>query len=177
MSSPIAIRYPSQKSGGLYVPLHRRGFSKSQNVTGISPSSSYTHSSRASSPSPSETPSMGSLASDFSSSLHIGRPVIVSSSPSPGHAPIPIYTPADLLLLSSSPLSKLSQECKDALHLAVPEVVLSRKRRKAQEWRARQASGSSHQNLHSNPHPTNKHPPHSPHDQPESDEPAWRKSI
>ncbi|KAI6127520.1 hypothetical protein EDD17DRAFT_1766450 [Pisolithus thermaeus] len=176
MASPIAIRYPSQKSGGLYVPVHRRGDSKPLSVSGISPSSSYTISSRASSPSPSEAASISSLTSDFSSSLHIGRPVIVSSSPSQGHAPnIPIYTPADLLLLSTSPLSKLSKECKDALHSAVPEVVLTRKRRKAQEWRARQG-GSSHQNLHSNPRPANKLPQHSSH-RPESDEPTWRKSI
>ncbi|KAI6118665.1 hypothetical protein EDD17DRAFT_1749818 [Pisolithus thermaeus] len=175
MASSIAIGYPSQKSGGLYVPVHRRGDSKPQSVSGISPSSSYTISSRASSPSPSEATSMSSLTSDFSSSLHVGGPVIVSCSPSPGHAPIPIYTTADLLLLSTSPLSKLSKECKDALHLAVPEVMLTRKRRKAQEWRARQA-GSSHQNLHSNPRPANKLPPHSSH-RPESDEPTWRKSI
>lgn len=175
MSSPIVIRYPSQQDGERYIPVHRRGFSSSQSAAGISPPCSYTNSSRASSPSPSETPSMSSLTSDFSSSLHIGRPVIVSSSPSPGYSFIPVYTPADLLLLLSSPLSKLSQEDKDALHMAAPEVVLNRKQRKAQEWRARQIR-LSHQNPHSSLHPTNKPSPRSSH-RPESDGPSWRKSV
>ncbi|KAI6040862.1 hypothetical protein EDC04DRAFT_2893636 [Pisolithus marmoratus] len=175
MSFPIVIRYPSHQGGERYVPVHRRGCSSSQSAAGISPPCSYTNSSRASSPSPSETPSMSSLTSYFSSSLHIGRPVIVSSSPSPGHSSIPVYTPADLLLLSSSPLSKLSQEDKHALHMAAPEVVLNRKRRKAQEWRARQM-GLSHQNPHSSLHPTSKPSPRSSR-QPESDGLTWRKSI
>lgn len=171
-SSPIVIRYPSQQGGELYVPVHKRRFSNTQIVTGVSPSSSDTNSSRSSSPSPSEA---SSLASDFSSSLHIGRPLVVSSSPSLGHAPIPIYSPADLILLSSSPLSKLSKEHKDALHLAVPEVVLSSKRRKAQEWRARQMA-LSHQSPRPSTHPSNKVSSRSSH-HPEADQSTWRRSI
>ncbi|KIJ14701.1 hypothetical protein PAXINDRAFT_99956 [Paxillus involutus ATCC 200175] len=133
MSSPIAIASSarmydthsgsSPSSPGLYVPIHRRNRS-----SGVP--SSYTYagslSSRASSPSP-------STSSPSSSSLHLP----------PTHASPPIYTPADLLLLSASPLARLSPEDIDAIRAAAPEVVQSRKQRKAREWHARHAPGWS----------------------------------
>ncbi|KAG2343002.1 hypothetical protein BDR05DRAFT_1000316 [Suillus weaverae] len=70
------------------------------------------------------TPSTSSSA--VSSPVH-------SLSPLP-HNSLPIYTPSDLLLLASSPLSKLSREELGALRAAAPEIVQSRRQRKSHEW-------------------------------------------
>ncbi|KAG2142112.1 hypothetical protein BD769DRAFT_51716 [Suillus cothurnatus] len=60
------------------------------------------------------------------------------SSPANSLSPLPhdmhIYTPSDLLLLASSPLSKLSREEFSALRAAAPEIVQSRRQRKSHEW-------------------------------------------
>ncbi|KAG8216921.1 hypothetical protein J3R82DRAFT_7197 [Butyriboletus roseoflavus] len=58
-------------------------------------------------------------------------------SPSPAPPIAGVYTPAELLLLSTSPLAKLSAEHVDALRAHVPEVVQTRKQRKALAWHAR----------------------------------------
>ncbi|KAG0702068.1 hypothetical protein DFH29DRAFT_999712 [Suillus ampliporus] len=52
---------------------------------------------------------------------------------------LPIYTPSDLLLLASSPLSKLSPAEFRTLRAAAPEIVQSRKQRKSHEWHMRQS--------------------------------------
>ncbi|KIM70796.1 hypothetical protein SCLCIDRAFT_169581 [Scleroderma citrinum Foug A] len=134
MSSPIPINAPSSRYGKeLYIPVHRRAY-----LAGISPSSSsyaWSSSSRASSPTPSEVTTC-SLSSVASSSRGI------TSS-------LPIYTPANLIRLSSSPLSKLSEERREVLRTTAPEVMVTRKQRKAQEWRARQVgSPNSNQRTH-----------------------------
>ncbi|KAH7928562.1 hypothetical protein BV22DRAFT_1117434 [Leucogyrophana mollusca] len=124
-SAPITIAYPSSSSympasptsGGLYVPVHRRGVS-----------GSYSSSSRASSPTPSS-----SALSERS----------ISPTPHERHTSLPIYTPADLLLLSSSPLSRLSPEERMTLREVAPVIVRNRKQRKAHEWQSRH-KGSSH---------------------------------
>ncbi|KAL4072470.1 hypothetical protein V8B97DRAFT_371909 [Scleroderma yunnanense] len=110
MSSPIPIN-PSSSRHELYIPIHRRALS-----TGISSPSSYawSSSSRASSPTPSDV-TASSLGSTSSSQGFTGN------------SSLPIYTPADLILLSSSPLSKLSQEHKEILRTTAPAVMLSRK--------------------------------------------------
>ncbi|KAG1775565.1 hypothetical protein EV702DRAFT_1117594 [Suillus placidus] len=56
-----------------------------------------------------------------------------SLSPLP-HANLPIYTPSDMLLLASSPLSKLSREELIALRAAAPEIVQTQRQRKTHEW-------------------------------------------
>ncbi|KIJ62192.1 hypothetical protein HYDPIDRAFT_30729 [Hydnomerulius pinastri MD-312] len=162
MSSPIVINYSSTQmyepssspsSPGLYVPLHRRNRS-----SGVPSSYNYsTGSSRASSPT-------------LSTSSR-------SVSPLPHVAPItdrdtslPIYTPADLLLLSASPLAKLSPEHSNTLRAVAPEVVQSRKQRKAQEWRARHP-GSSSSRSHKRTSSDASHTSHSS----ESEEGIWRR--
>ncbi|KIK93465.1 hypothetical protein PAXRUDRAFT_828958 [Paxillus rubicundulus Ve08.2h10] len=136
MSLPIAVAssarmYDSHSgssptSPALYVPVHRRNRS-----SGVPSLYSYagSSSSRASSPSPS-TSSSSSTSSTPPTERH-------------RDAFLPIYSPADLLLLSASPLARLSPEHVDAIRAAVPEVVQSRKQRKALEWRVRHAPGWS----------------------------------
>ncbi|KAG2133712.1 hypothetical protein DEU56DRAFT_810315 [Suillus clintonianus] len=60
-----------------------------------------------------------------------------SSATSLPHDGLPIYTPADLLLLESSPLSKLSHEELIALRAVAPEIVQSHRQHKSHEWRTR----------------------------------------
>lgn len=56
----------------------------------------------------------------------------------PTSASIPgVYTPAELLLLSTSPLAKLSVDDVDALRTLAPEVVRTRKQLKTLVWHAR----------------------------------------
>ncbi|OJA12075.1 hypothetical protein AZE42_02176 [Rhizopogon vesiculosus] len=121
MSSPITIKYPtSSSSSRLYVPVHRR------------------------------VPSTGFLSSSPSSSSCASSPTHSSRSLSPaphdGHPSLPIYTLSDLLLLASSPLSKFSSEDLDALRIAAPEVVQSRRQRKSREWHVRNSPSSSPSN-------------------------------
>ncbi|KAG1837216.1 hypothetical protein DFJ58DRAFT_816394 [Suillus subalutaceus] len=71
-------------------------------------------------------------SSPSSSSSGVSSPAN-SSLPLP-HDSLPIYTPSDLLLLASSPLSKLSHEELSALRAAAPEIVQSRRQRKSHEW-------------------------------------------
>ncbi|KAG2156900.1 uncharacterized protein EDB93DRAFT_874943 [Suillus bovinus] len=47
----------------------------------------------------------------------------------------PIYTLADMLLLASSPLSKLSPEKLSALRATAPEIVQTSKQRRTHEWK------------------------------------------
>ncbi|KAG1800361.1 uncharacterized protein HD556DRAFT_1029870 [Suillus plorans] len=47
---------------------------------------------------------------------------------------IPIYTPSDMLLLASSPLSKLSQDELSTLRAVAPEIVQSQRQRRTHEW-------------------------------------------
>ncbi|KAF8838791.1 hypothetical protein BDN67DRAFT_971017 [Paxillus ammoniavirescens] len=166
MSSPIAIASSARMydphsgssplSPGLYVPIHRRNRS-----SGVP--SSYTYagssSSRASSPSPSTSSSTSSLPLP------------------PTHASLPIYTPADLLLLSFSPLARLSPEHIDAIRAAAPEVVQSRKQRKAREWHARHAPGWSAPSLPLPSHKrTSSHASHSSNtSELEEERGAWRR--
>ncbi|KAI9569888.1 hypothetical protein HD554DRAFT_460063 [Boletus coccyginus] len=101
---------PTPTSQGLYVPIHRRSASSSGTS---SPSSS----SRALSPSPSPSPST--------------LPIPL---PTPG-----VYTPAALLSLAHSPLvAHFSASRVDALRAVAPEVLKTRKQRKALAWHARQ---------------------------------------
>ncbi|KAF9235549.1 hypothetical protein BU15DRAFT_77872 [Melanogaster broomeanus] len=172
MSSPITINYSpsparmyepasSPSSPGLYIPVHRRSHS-----SGVPSSYAYSSSSRASSPPPS--PSLSHTTSSR------------SASPLPHHTAqigmVPIYTPADLILLSASPLAKLSLEHRDALRAAAPELLQSRKQRKAREWRARHHPGGSAPHSHSHAR-TSSHVSHSSHTTSESDEDrgAWRR--
>ncbi|KAG2356682.1 hypothetical protein BDR07DRAFT_1422535 [Suillus spraguei] len=46
----------------------------------------------------------------------------------------PIYTTSDMLLLASSPLSKLSREGLNTLRATAPEIVQSQRGRKTHEW-------------------------------------------
>ncbi|KAG2065682.1 hypothetical protein BDR04DRAFT_142331 [Suillus decipiens] len=46
----------------------------------------------------------------------------------------PIYTISDMLLLASSPLSKLSREGLNTLRATAPEIVQSQRGRKTHEW-------------------------------------------
>ncbi|KAG1748356.1 uncharacterized protein EDB91DRAFT_876141 [Suillus paluster] len=87
-------------------------------------------------------PSTGSPSSSCASS-----PAPSSRSLSPmlhdGHPSLPIYTPSDLLLLASSPLSRFSSEELSALRAVAPEIVQTRKQRKSHEWHMRQSPSSS----------------------------------
>lgn len=71
------------------------------------------------------------------------------SSPTDSLSPLPhdslpyVYTPSDLLLLASSPLSKLSREELSALRAAAPEIVQSRRQRKSHEWHMNRGSSWS----------------------------------
>ncbi|KAG2055990.1 hypothetical protein BDR06DRAFT_304805 [Suillus hirtellus] len=56
-----------------------------------------------------------------------------SLSPLP-HDSRPIYTPSDMILLASSPLSKLSQNELNTLRAVAPEIVQSRRQRRTHEW-------------------------------------------
>ncbi|KAH0826686.1 hypothetical protein J3R83DRAFT_5077 [Lanmaoa asiatica] len=124
MSSPIPIPYTSR---GLYVPVHRR-----------TPSNS----SRTPSPSPSSFSSSRTY-----SSITITLPADVTHTVP---APVPgVYTPAELLLLSASPLAKLSAGHVDALRALAPEVVQTRRQRKALTWHTRHpAAGRSASHTH-----------------------------
>ncbi|KAG2133707.1 hypothetical protein DEU56DRAFT_810285 [Suillus clintonianus] len=80
-------------------------------------------------------PSTGSPSSSVTSS-----PAHSSCSLSPvPHDSLPIYTPSDLLLLASSPLSKLSHEELSALRAIAPEIVQSRRQRKSHDWHTRRS--------------------------------------
>ncbi|KAG2156897.1 uncharacterized protein EDB93DRAFT_1126272 [Suillus bovinus] len=68
-----------------------------------------------------------------SSSSRVSSPAH-SLSPLPHDSPF-IYTPSDLLLLASSPLSKLSHEEFNTLRAVAPEIVQSRRQRRSREWR------------------------------------------
>ncbi|KAG1862409.1 hypothetical protein C8R48DRAFT_709909 [Suillus tomentosus] len=50
------------------------------------------------------------------------------------HDSRPIYTPSDMLLLASSPLSKLSQNELNTLRAVAPEIVQSKRQRRTHEW-------------------------------------------
>ncbi|KAG2757584.1 hypothetical protein P692DRAFT_20842828 [Suillus brevipes Sb2] len=71
-----------------------------------------------------------------------------ASSPASSLSPLPhdslhIYTPSDLLLLASSPLSKLSPGELSALRAAAPEIVQSRRQRRSHEWHMNHNSSRS----------------------------------
>ncbi|KAG2065686.1 hypothetical protein BDR04DRAFT_1108108 [Suillus decipiens] len=73
----------------------------------------------------------------------------VASSPTNSLSSLPhdslpyIYTASDLLLLASSPLSRLSREELSALRTAAPEIVQSRRQRKSHEWHMNHGSSWS----------------------------------
>jgi len=177
MSSPIPINAPSPRYGKeLYVPVHRRAF-----PTGISPSCSsyaWSSSSRASSPTPSDvtTCSLSSVASSSRGIPSSCESVCLISMMNPRiltrgiPKTVPIYTPADLIRLSSSPLSKLSHEHREVLRVTAPEVMLTRKQRKAQEWLARHV-GSPNSNQRTHKRITSRSSQTS-----DSDEQTWRRT-
>ncbi|EGO03974.1 hypothetical protein SERLA73DRAFT_175684 [Serpula lacrymans var. lacrymans S7.3] len=119
-SPPLNISYhsPSRSpSSGLYVPLHKR--TSSRTSTSSSPSSSTSSSQRSTSPTP-----------------HLSDTFSYSDSCRPSS--LPIYTPDQLIAISSSPLAKLSPEGRMSLRDVAPHIVMSRKQRKSLEWNARE---------------------------------------
>ncbi|KAH7887097.1 hypothetical protein F5I97DRAFT_1105686 [Phlebopus sp. FC_14] len=128
------MMYAPHSSAGLYVPIHRR--------TPSSSSSSDSHSPPPS-PSPFSSPytSPSSSTRSLSPSPHVHKMSVEHARARSLN--IPIYTPADLLLLSTSPLARPSAELRDALKSAAPEVVQSRRQRKTLAWHARHLESRS----------------------------------
>lgn len=131
MSSPIPIPIPipapyasrTESSPGLYVPIHRRNQSTASSYTSSS-------SSRTRSPSP------------LSSTRTYPTPCMERTLTS--HTARYVYTPADLFALSRSPLAQLEMGDMDArLRAIAPEVVKTRKQRKALAWHGRHPTTES----------------------------------
>ncbi|KAF8736607.1 hypothetical protein AX14_014262 [Amanita brunnescens Koide BX004] len=121
MSTPIAIKstssvssVASSPSSGLYVPVHKR---RSSSVTRTDDSMSIMSSSRPSS----RAESHAELGAEHSETGH-------------GHSWV--YSRDMLMALAKSPLATMPKEVKDELRERLPEIVLSRKHRKAMEFRA-----------------------------------------
>ncbi|KAG6377372.1 hypothetical protein JVT61DRAFT_15168 [Boletus reticuloceps] len=136
MSSPIPHSYASASrtdseaspsSPGLYVPVHRR-----RRTPGYASSSE------------SGTPTSSPASSPSSSARSLSPLRTPTPTPMPG-----IYTSNQLLILSHSPLiAQMSAAHVEALRAVAPEVVQTRKQRKALAWRARQATATVTQHAH-----------------------------
>ncbi|KAG2142116.1 hypothetical protein BD769DRAFT_1425661 [Suillus cothurnatus] len=109
-------------------------------------------------------------SADSPNSTKVSSPAY-SLPPSP-HDSLPIYTPSDLLLLASSPLSKMSPEELSALRATAPEIVQSRKQRRTHEWNM-----SFGPYWPGNPRRRSQFPlwPHSNTPESEGEEQGWRK--
>ncbi|KAF8633151.1 hypothetical protein AX17_004652 [Amanita inopinata Kibby_2008] len=107
----------SSSSAGLYVPVHKR---RSTSSTRTHDSMSVGSSSRPS-----------SRAESHSDYEHVHEHVTEI-----GYHPF-VYSRDRLLALAKSPLAHMPNEVKDGLREAVPEIVMSRRHRKAMEYRAR----------------------------------------
>ncbi|KAF8556816.1 hypothetical protein OG21DRAFT_1506026 [Imleria badia] len=105
------------------------------------------------SPIPTPSASRTDASSGLYVPIHRRTPSSCTSSPSSSSralSPIPsthsipgVYTPAELLSLAHSPLVvPLSAVHADALRAVAPEIVQTRKQRKAMAWHARLPSGS-----------------------------------
>ncbi|KAG2105757.1 uncharacterized protein F5147DRAFT_236486 [Suillus discolor] len=107
-------------SSKLYIPVHRR-----------EPSPGSASSTKASLPAHSLSP----LPHDSSEyyPLAFTHRVAHTSCSSRHTGPI-IYTPSDMLLLASSPLSKLSLDELNTLRAVAPEIVQSQRQRRTHEW-------------------------------------------
>jgi hypothetical protein len=142
-SVPIDIRaksqqqYPSSESSyssssgissGLYVPVHKRMSGSS------SASSSWSSGGRSPSPAYSARNSYPRAGhSEESIGKHQSPEVVRNRQlmPSRTAARPFVYSPADLILLSRSPLAKLSPEGRASLKDTVPEILSNRRQRKA----------------------------------------------
>ncbi|KIL63402.1 hypothetical protein M378DRAFT_12145 [Amanita muscaria Koide BX008] len=102
-------------SSGLYIPVHKRRTSRTdESFSSSSSSSSFSRpSSRAES----------HIESESGLGYH--------------HDTTHVYSRDALLALAKSPLATMAKEVKDGLRETVPEIVMSRKTRKAMEFRAR----------------------------------------
>ncbi|KAF8838795.1 hypothetical protein BDN67DRAFT_1070507 [Paxillus ammoniavirescens] len=134
----------SPSSPGLYVPVHKRNHPSGASYTyvGSSSASSLSPSTSSRMFDPHSSPSSPGLyvpvrrhnrSSGVPSSSIYSRPAMASSSPPltssstspalhlpPTHAPLPIYTHADLVLLSASHLARLSPEQAQDTRTAYP---------------------------------------------------------
>ena len=137
-SAPIAINSVSPASSvaslpsslGLYVPLHKR----SSSVTRTDDSMSTTSSSRPSSRAESRTCFFHVAL--FIYSLYIDAELGTEHSET-GHGHPLVYSRDRLMALAKSSLT-MSNEFKVELRERLPEIVMSRKLRKAMEYRAQQ---------------------------------------
>lgn len=112
----------------LYVPVHKRSASRGD------ASSMDSASSRSVTPTSEHELSTG-MFSPLTTRIELG-----ADHPLESHR-LPVYSIQDMLMLSKSPLVTFSSDHHDHLKDTIPEIVLSRKQRKAIEHR-----------LHSKPH-------------------------
>ncbi|TFK48931.1 hypothetical protein OE88DRAFT_1663205 [Heliocybe sulcata] len=110
MSAPIDIPRSSSAASSQekYVPVHRRKQS----------GSSSSSSSRSSSP--------NSTSASLPSSLSSKTSVSVYPQSSENHIPLIQYTPAELLALAASPLSRIAPAAYATIVSVAPEIVVSR---------------------------------------------------
>lgn len=133
-SAPFSVRStsPAPPSSGLYVPVHKR----SSSVTSTDDSISSMSSSRPSSRAESRT-----CFSHLSFLLHcILTDLLVTELSAEhseaGHRHSLVYSRDRLMALAKSALATMPKDVKDELRERLPEVVMSRKHRKAMEYRA-----------------------------------------
>ncbi|KAG1834828.1 hypothetical protein EV424DRAFT_1361022 [Suillus variegatus] len=106
-------------SSGLYIPVHRRD-----------PSPGSANSTKVLLPAHSLSP----LPHDSSEYYHLAFTHRVARTSCLSRHTGPIYTPSDMILLASSPLSKLSQNELNTLRAVAPEIVQSQRQRRTHEW-------------------------------------------
>lgn len=109
----------------LYVPVHKRSASRGN---ASSTSSTDSASSRSVTPTSEHESSIGMLFSSIDKT-ELGADHVPES-----HR-LPVYSIQDMLMLSKSPLVTFSPDHRDYLRDTIPEIVLSRKQRKAIEHR------------------------------------------
>ncbi|KAF8623823.1 hypothetical protein AX15_006154 [Amanita polypyramis BW_CC] len=120
-SSPAS----SVSSSGLYIPVHKRRSSSLTRTDDAMSTSSGSWSSPSSRPS-----SRAESHNEFDfAELSETRHAHVDTYPG-------VYSRDRLLALAKSPLAVMPKEAKDALRERLPEIVMSRKHRKAMEYRA-----------------------------------------
>lgn len=150
-SMPIDIRTkssqsPSSESGssysslgsGLYIPIHKRMSGNSASSSGTA-SSPPAYSARGSYPQEQGEEVVGKLHAI--EAIYDQKPMMSSRTAHPF-----VYFPADLILLSRSPLAKLSPEGRTLLKDTAPEILSNRRQRKAAAYLSGSVDGQKASN-------------------------------
>ncbi|KAK7462849.1 hypothetical protein VKT23_007425 [Stygiomarasmius scandens] len=133
MNSSVSMQ-ESRASGNVYIPIHKRGGSRSSmeilspgGVTDNGMPSSLSSTSSLSSLSPRSATFGGAVVSDGES---LGSP----------SRSAPIYTISELFTISRSPLVSLSPKKREEIRNSVPEIYMNRKQRQARAVKETQST-------------------------------------